>query len=141
MLKVYNKDVLQKNQRFIQAILYGLPVSISLGIVYGLVTELIHIEFSAAFVLIGYVIGLTIQKFGRGVQLKFSILGAVLAVISFLIGDLVFLFGFDVFFNGFFFQAIIYRIQTLASTNINSLLALLFRVLGVYYAYITSRIV
>ena len=73
MLKVFNTDALTKNQRFNQALLYGIPSALVLGIGFGIISSMFHIEFSIMYVLFGYLIGLVIQKKVRRVQTKFSV--------------------------------------------------------------------
>ncbi|MEG0077552.1 hypothetical protein [Anaerorhabdus sp.] len=142
MLKVFNTQALTKNQRFQRGILAGVVATIVLMVAYGWLSQMLRIEFSVAFLLIGYGIGWAIRTYGRGVQMKFSILGAVCAVVCFIGADMISYFGFSVFTD---FNIFIYAFQTylkiLLSTNFNSLLGILFRVGGVYAAFISSRIV
>lgn len=143
MLKIFNEHVLTKNQRFYKALLYGIPSSIGLGVLYGLVATLLHFEFSIIYVAFGYLIGLVIQRKGRGVQPKFSILGAVLAVVCFVLGDMIAIFGdISILWTpsmwGFVFNILLRMYTTI---SISSVLSLLFRVAGVYYAYLYARIV
>ena len=143
MLKVYNRDALSRNERFIRAILYGTGATVGLTILYGILSAVLRIEFSVVYLAFGYAIGTVIRKFGRGVQVKFSVLAAVLAVLCFIFGDMIAYFGFSVFTYGFNFFFATFRLvlQSLLGTNINSLLGLLFRLGGVYIAYTTSRFV
>lgn len=142
MYQIYNKRALTRNERFINALLAGIATTIGLTIAYGLFSTLLRFEFQVVYLGLGYVIGMAIQKAGRGVQIQFSILGAVLAVICFIFGDMISIFGFSVFTNlDFFFLAFRVTLQSLLSVNVSSLLSLLFRVGGVYLAYTTSRIV
>ncbi len=142
MFKVFNTEALSRNQRFQKAVIAGIVATIVLGLGYGILADMLHFEFSVVFLLIGYGIGWAIRTYGRGVQVKFSILGAICAVVCFLLADMIALGGFNIFLNleyfGMVFQFVLSR---LLSVNINSLLALLFRVGGVYAAYISSRIV
>ena len=87
MLKVFNKAALTRKQRFSRALLVG-------GVVMALLTAImvliilhygIYIEIVLAG--IGFCIGYSIQYYGKGVQIQFSILAAVLTVISILICD------------------------------------------------------
>ncbi|MEG0177496.1 MAG: hypothetical protein RR565_02240 [Erysipelothrix sp.] len=142
MLKVFNTDALSRNQRFQRALLAGIVATIVLMVAYGLLAQMLRIEFSYVFLLIGYAIGWAIRTYGRGVQLKFSILGAVCAVICFIGADMINYFGFGVFTNiSYFIAAFQTYLRILLSFNFNSLLGLLFRVGGVYAAFYSSRIV
>ena len=125
MFQVFNKHALTRNQRFMRALLYGTLVSVGLCIAYGLISSLLSIEFSYAFVGIGYLIGLTIQKMGRGVQVKFSVLAAVLAVLTFV-------FGLKTWIN---------LMMNFSTGGVSGLISLLFRGFGVIAAYQSARIV
>ncbi|MFI3284133.1 MAG: hypothetical protein R3Y57_03515 [Erysipelotrichaceae bacterium] len=141
-MEIFNKHALTRNQRFNTALLYGVPSAILLGIVYGFISSLTRIQFSIVYVFFGYVIGMIIQRKGRGVQQKFSVLAAILAVVCFILGDTISLFGLSILWTpsawGIAFWLLM---QTYTALNASSLLALLFRVCGVYYAYINGRIV
>lgn len=142
MLKVFNTQALTKNQRFQRAVLVGSVTALCFGLIYGLIANSIRLQFPIVFVAMGYGIGMAIRTYGRGVQAKFSILGAVCAVCCFLIADLIALGGLAIFTN-FSLLPYVFRLEfaRLFATNVNSLLALLYRVVGVYFAYINSRIV
>lgn len=145
MFEVFNKGALTRNQRFVRALVSGIIVTIVLAVAYGLVAQLLDFEFSVVFVGIGYLIGTTIQKMGRGVQIQFSILGAVLAFLCFFFADIISWFGFSVFSSfGYLGFAAKYWFQVFFSfSSIDPwlVLSLMFRGLGVYSAYQNSRVV
>ena len=145
MFQVFNKGALTRNQRMTRAILFGTLASLALCVVYGLISSMMSIEFSYAFVAMGYAIGLVIQKTGRGVQIQFSILGAVLAALTFIFADLIAWFGFSVFTS---MDYLMFGLRTWVSVlmdfsmgGVSGLLSLLFRAFGVVVAYQNSRIV
>lgn len=142
MLQVFNKQALTRNQRFQRAILAGTLTSLCFALVYGIISSNMRIEFSYAFIAMGYGIGWAIRTYGRGVQVKFSVLGAVCALVSFILADLIAIGGFDIFTNFSLFSQV-FRIEfmRLSALNMNSMLSVLFRALGVYIAYTNSRIV
>ncbi len=141
MYKIFNSQAITRQQRFSRAILVGSVTAFVLAIVYGFISSLMHIEFSIAFVGMGYAIGWVICNYGRGVQLQFSILGAFLAAFSFMIADLIAYFGFAVLVPSNFLPSFIIYVSMLFNlTSISSLLGFLFRAYGVYIAYINSRI-
>ena len=143
MLKVYNTGALAQNQRFIRALVYGIGATLGLTVLYGLLSSMLRIEFSVVYLLFGYAIGTVIRKYGRGVQPRFSVLAAVLAVFCFVFGDMISYFGFSIFTNGFgfFFMGFRVVLQSIVGTSINALLSLMFRIGGVYLAYTTSRFI
>lgn len=142
MLKVFNKQALTRNERFQRAILAGTATSLVFAVVYGVIAGNMRFEFSISFVAMGYGIGWAIRTYGRGVQVKFSILGAVCAMVCFLVADMIAIGGFEIF-TSFRFLSMVFRFELmrLFALNISSLMLLMFRAVGVYFAYINSRIV
>lgn len=143
MLKIYNKQALTRNERFIRAVVYGVGATAGLTVLYGILSALLRIEFSVVYLAFGYAIGTVIRKLGRGVQVRFSVLAAVLAAICFVLGDMISMVGFSVFTNGFGFFFLVFRValQSLLGTSMNALLALLFRIGGIALAYSSARFV
>lgn len=142
MLQIYNKNAVTKHERFIRGCIAGILSSLVLAVLYGIISSYLLITFEIFYVAIGYGIGYSIQKFGRGIQLRFSILGAVCAGCCFILADMISIGGFAIFTNfGFFITVFRFILTSLFSTSINSLLGLLFRAAGIMAAYQTSRIV
>ncbi len=137
-MQVFNSRAVTRQQRFVRAIIFGSIAAIGLAIIYGIISSLTRFEFSVVYVGIGYLIGMVISKYGRGVQVQFSVLAAVLAVISFILGDIISMFGISVLWTpylwGFGLQAIFYAL--FAPTGV---ISLAFRVFGVFYAYKCAR--
>lgn len=142
MLQIYNKNAVTKHERFIRGCIAGIISSFVLAILYGVISSYLLITFEIFYIAIGYGIGYSIQKFGRGVQLRFSVLGAICAVGCFLLADMIAVGGFNIFTNfSFFITVFRFILTSLFSTNINSLLGLLFRAAGVIAAYQNSRVI
>lgn len=139
MYRIYNSFKLNPNQRFLNALLYGIPTALGLGIAYGYISRILPITFSIVYVGIGYLIGMVIQKFGRGVQVKFSILGAVLAGIAFVLSDVVRYFGLSL--NPIILYQAVLIITQVYLGSINGLINLLFFAWGIVTAYNKSRII
>lgn len=139
MYRIYNSFKLNSNQRFLNALLYGIPTALGLGIAYGYISRILPITFSIVYVGIGYLIGMVIQKFGRGVQVKFSILGAALAGIAFVLSDVVRYFGLSL--NPIILYQAILIITQVYLGSINGLINLLFFAWGIVTAYNKSRII
>lgn len=139
MFRIYNSFKLNSNQRFLNALLYGIPTALGLGIAYGYISRILPITFSLVYVGIGYVIGMVIQKYGRGVQVKFSVLGAVLAAIAFILSDVVRYFGLSL--NPIILYQAVIIITQVYLASINGLINLLFFAWGIVTAYNKARIV
>ncbi len=142
MYKIFNTDVLSKNARFFRGLLAGSIAAIILAIAYGLLSSVLVTEFSLAFIGIGYLIGEAIKKFGRGVKIEFSILGAVLTALCIIFADIIGIYGFKALTNPEIFSIVFIRyVRIIFTTDINSLLSIAFRLAGIYYGYKNSRIV
>jgi len=142
MLKVYNRRALTRNQRFVKALLYGGGATVASIIVYALISSILPFELSLLYIGFGYGIGYVIRTFGKGVQPRFSILGAVLMAICFLIGDAIVMVGWGVLLDPVaLINVILFDLGYLIGGGIYGWLGLAFRLAGVYYAYVESRIV
>lgn len=139
MFRVYNSFALNSKQRFLRACLFGIPTAIGLGIAYGIISRILPIAFSIVYVGIGYLIGYVIQKFGRGVQPKFSYLAAGLAILSFILSNVIRYFGFNLGYD--LVSQIIAIITQVYLGSINGLINLAFIAWGVIMAFNTARIV
>ena len=142
MYKIFNKNALTRNERFQNAVVIGIAVTVALCICYTIVCNLLDIEFEILYIGIGYLIGLSIQKAGRGVQLRFSILAAVLTTLCFIIGDLVTLFGLELLSQPSMWLGLLrLYFGYWAQLDFGILISLAFRVIGVFSAYNYARIV
>lgn len=142
MLQIYNKNAVTKHERFIRGCIAGFASSLILAIIYGIISSYLLITFEIFYIAIGYGIGYSIQHFGRGVQVRFSVLGAICATFCFILADMISIGGFSIFINfNFFITVFRFVLASLFSTSINSLLGLLFRIVGIMTAYQTSRVI
>ena len=142
MYKIFNKNALTRNERFQNAIVAGVAVTIGLCIVYTVICNLLDIEFEVLYIGIGYLIGLSIQKAGKGVQLRFSILAAVLTALCFIIGDLVTRYGLGyVSMPSMWLYLLKDYFSYWARLDFGTILSLAFRIFGVFSAYNYARIV
>ena len=137
-MKVYNRNALTRNQRFNNALLYGILATLGVSLTYGLFFHYMPMPFifSATYIAIGYIIGYVIQVKGRGVQQRFSILAVVLTIIAFILGDLIKNVGLVVFTN-----PLLFVLSFKAYLSNLTAIPLIFRAIGVYYAYINARVV
>ncbi len=142
MYKIFNTNAITKKQRFNRALLCGSIAAVVLGLVYGIFSSLIHIEFSIVYLAIGYAIAKVVLEYGKGVQVRFSVLAAVLCVVSIFIGDMISMFGLEFLLVPQLYGTILsVYLRSLLAMDISSLLGLLFRAGGVYMAYIYARVV
>lgn len=137
-MQIYNAGNIDHNSRFVLSIVIGLLGAVAMGIIYGMVQSILRIEFEYMYILIGWLIGEMIRRIGHGVTKKYNVLGAVLALIAMMSGDLVVRFG---------FSAIVMVIQepslflSVFAALLNSfrsvwgIFGVLFRVMGMYIAY------
>ena len=52
MYKIFNSNALNRNQRFLRALILGTVSAVVLGIVYGLFSSTLRIEFSIVYLAI-----------------------------------------------------------------------------------------
>jgi len=142
MYTIFNTPALSSRQRFIRAIIVSIPTAIVFVLAYGLLYNTLRIVISIAFILMGYGLGYVIQKAGRGVKQYFSIYGAVLCAITFILADLSSVLPFQYWLNPQLFGEGIQIVLTYyLKTDINSLLDIAFRAYGVYLAYKYARVI
>lgn len=142
-MQIYNGGNIDHNSRFILSIVIGILCAVALGIAYGAVQTLIRIEFEYMYILIGWLIGEILKKFGHGVTRKYQILGAILAVLSILIGDTVVRFGISGIFMVLKNPSLIglmLRSLLASFSSLWGMLGILFRIVGVMTAYRNSII-
>ncbi len=140
-MEVFNTRRLTQRQRFGLAVAVGIIAAIVLGILSGKISLWIGQSTGLGFAIInigaGYLLGMTIQKIGRGVQTKFSILGGVLGVFMVLISEVIAL-GFPIYA---LFMPEVYRstLNILLGGGVNSIITLIYNAIAVYTAYGYSR--
>ena len=134
-MEIFNMRALTQKQRFNYALISGLVAAIVLGIVSGFIRQFLN--FSILIWAVGFGIAWTVRKMGRGVQLKFSILGAIYAVIGIWISDVVWMFGLGGILNpGAYYTVIRFFI----AEDITSIIWMLYRLVAIYIAYNYSRV-
>lgn len=142
MIQIFNTHALTSQQRFTRAIIAGTIGAIVIAVVYGALMQYIRIESSLLLIAVGYGIAMVVQKAGRGVQQRFSILGAVLCVFAILISDIISNFGFSALLNPAIWPTCFaLLLKMYLSISFYSLLGIVFRAAAVAVAYQYSRIV
>ncbi len=135
-MEIFNSRSLTQKQRFNRALILGIPVSFVLAIVFGYLRR--FIPSSILLVLMSYLIAMTLQKLGRGVQKRFSILGLILVFFAIVFSDVVFYFGLESLLE---IDAYLTVIRLVIQDDISSVLGLVYRVVGMYIGYTYSRII
>ena len=139
-MKIYNTRALTRNQRFINAVIAGSIATILSGIVLGFVLRVVPIAFDIFYLAVGYAVGYAIRTYGRGVQPRFSVLGAVMTFVALIIADSVRFVGLLGVINpAVWIMVINYYITSLVS--ISGIINIIFRVCAVVLGYEQSRIV
>lgn len=143
-MQIYNANHLDSNSKFILSIIAGILSGIVLGIVYGIFKSKVSIELEIIYIGIGYLIGQVVKNVGRGVTLKFAIVGAIATTLSIIFADLISYVGIGNLFYVLTTPSLCVRLLlALLSSYFSSmwgLIGLLFRAVGVYAAYCESRI-
>ena len=130
MFEVFNKPALTRRQRFIRAIISGCLFTLLVTILNLILIKVYYLYFVILYLAIGLCIGYVIQYFGKGVQIQFSILAAILATACILVCDLV---AYD--FN------LTYLLRTFTVGGSEVLFSIGYRVVGIYLAYSNARVV
>ncbi|MBE6114108.1 MAG: hypothetical protein E7191_03415 [Erysipelotrichaceae bacterium] len=139
-MKIYNKSALTRNQRFVKAVLYGIPATLVIAIVLGFLLNIMPIQFEIMFLGVGYAIGYVIRTYGRGVQTRFSILGAVLCAVAIILADAMAIGGIWGMLNPYLWMISVMNYFS-SLTSLWGILGLVFRIGAVATAYEQSRIV
>ena len=144
-MKIYNADALNRNSRFIRALLAGLAAAVVLGMACGALISALRVEAAILYIGVGWAVGEAIKKAGHGVGTKFCVLGAVMTLLAIMISDTIMFTGISGFFRllihpGMWFSMIRTLLAMNLSLNISRILGLLFRLCGIYYGYSNSGI-
>jgi hypothetical protein len=83
--KIFEKII--NDQDFIKSIFYGLFASIIGAILWALISVLIQLQFGIMAIAVGALVGMTIKYFGKGISLKYSILGSAISLFGCLLGN------------------------------------------------------
>ena len=134
-MEIFNLRSLTQRQRFNTALLMGFLATVVLGIATGFIRQ--YLNFTILIWGVGYGVAWTIKKFGRGVQVKFSILGAIYAVIGILMSDVVWMFGLSRIIDPSAYMTVL---TFFLNDNITSIIWLLYRLVAIYIAYSYSRV-
>jgi len=89
MFELFKKPALTRKQRFNKAIIVGVATSILCAILKIFIALFFGFNLSILYLAIGVAIGMAIQRFGKGVQIQFSILAAALTLTVIIICDAV----------------------------------------------------
>ncbi|MGN1398694.1 MAG: hypothetical protein ACI4WG_01680 [Erysipelotrichaceae bacterium] len=130
MLNIFNKTAITRNQRFQKALILSIGLTVIFLLAFILIVNLFHflprlLYFAAAFC-IAYVV----SNYGRGVQLRFSVLAAVCVLVLIVVCDL-YIVGFD--FGYFLSDHLSFDFSTISLD--------LIEIFSIYYAFTNSRVV
>ena len=88
MLKIYNSNAITRQQRMNNAILFGVGASLVCAIILWVVSNVIGVYMPVLFIPAAYLISWLIRRYGRGVQIQFSLLAVGLTARVIIITDL-----------------------------------------------------
>ena len=128
-MKIYNTNALTRKQRFQNAAVVGAAAFVVFLAIWMVVLKVIGVYFPLLYVAFGFGMGYLIQRFGKGVQIQFSILSAGLMLVLLLICDLM------------TFGSVTHLIKLFAEAGITALFEIGYRVLAVYFAFINARVI
>ncbi|MEG0022483.1 MAG: hypothetical protein RSC93_06150 [Erysipelotrichaceae bacterium] len=144
MYQVFNTKLLNSKQRFYYGFFFGFLASIGCAVLYAVFENTLHIRFSILYAAMGYAISMVIQKYGRGVQKKYSIMGACLTAFSIIL-SMIFIYSpyeFNILFHPAMWSVSIQMIMSIYfNLTTNTILMILFQGVGIYIGYVNSRVV
>lgn len=141
-MRIFNTTALTQKERFAKALLIGIGLAVVFIIVSTSIQKMLMLRSSVIYLLASLVIAQTLKKFGRGVQLKFAILGAILVFAVIFFSEIFIVFGYQVLLQPeVFLYAIKYIFTSWLSIDISNLISLLLKVYAIHYAYTNSRII
>lgn len=139
-MKVYNTNLLNNKQRFPIAIAAGIISAFACALAFALFEHFIGWHFSLFYVAMAYGISSAIKYFGRGVQLKFSIVGVICFILSVVLGFIIYY----SFSGGFSFQYLPFYLsmmmRTLTTINFSGIFEMICIAYSIYLAFYNSRI-
>lgn len=139
-MKIYNTRALTRTQRFQNALLVSIPATLGIALVLGLVLRVMPIHFEIMFLAVGYGIGYVIRTFGKGVQTRFSVLGAICAFLAIVMADAIAMAGIGGMFNPMLWVFVVMSYFS-SLGSLWGILGILFRIGAISVAYEQSRIV
>ena len=87
-MKVYNTKFLRGNQRFVVALIAGLASSVACAFAYAALISLLHFKSGLFYIAMAYGISYCIKTYGRGVEVKYCVLGAAFTLFSIILGEM-----------------------------------------------------
>ena len=140
-MKVYNTNFLRGNQRFVVAILAGAISAIACAFAYAIIVNLLHFRSSLLYLAMAYGISYCVKTYGRGVDTKYCLIGAVFTLLSILLGGMLTVLlplGFNLTFVP---AAFMMTLSSIFSFNFNGIIEMICIAYSLYLAYYNSRIV
>ena len=89
--KIIDINEKYKQQNFKLAIITGVFASIVTALLWSFISINIEEQYGVFSIAVGYVVGNTIQLFGKGLLIKYSILGAILSLFGSVLGNAIIL--------------------------------------------------
>ena len=89
-LRMFQQQI-KDNQNFSMGILAGFVAASAGAVVWALVTYLTNYQIGFIAIGIGFLVGIAMRKFGAGIDMKFGIAGALLALYGCLAGNIFFI--------------------------------------------------
>jgi len=144
-MQIYNANYINRNDRLIKAILVGLVSSIVLGVIYGLISIWSSLELEIFFIALGYLIGELIKRIGKGVGTPFKVIAALFTLFAIMLGDSIAYLGvngalYTIFHPSHWASFIKLWMTFHLSISLSNLLGIIFRCVGIYYAYNNATI-
>ena len=134
-MEISSKTKLNQDQRFIKIIGLGLLSSLISGLAIGYLRTLIN--FDGFLVINALVISYVIREYGRGVQMRFSVVSVIFVLISIFVADMIFNYGVVGFFD---FDNYVLLIRFAFILELGKPMWFLSRLISIFVAFNYARI-
>ena len=81
------RDAIMLEQNFVAGLLAGLVAAAASGALWAVIIVVTQRQFGLFAIVVGLIVGFAVRIFGKGLSLRFQILGASLAVLACLVGN------------------------------------------------------
>lgn len=133
----FNIKTVNQKQRFGIATLLGLLTGSLLGFAVGFIRSIPNFNISIFIIIIGYGVATVVRYFGRGIQLKFSLVACLATILGILISDVIATFGVAGLMVAENYQI---TLKFMYQQDMYTLVWVIYRALAIYIAYNYSRI-
>ncbi len=140
MFTVSNTQFLNNRQRFQRGLLFGSLTALVCAVLVSLLAFMMNRKFSILYIVIGIAVSNTVRHFGKGVTLKFSILGGVLTFLSIFLAEILTLYGFEIILRPELYLKAMTTVIGNSFDGASSIMFLIFQIIGIYIGFTNAKV-